>query len=61
MSLEFGTAGIRGIVGDTKEFLNEAYAAQIFEAYAKYLNDKFQHFNTIIFFWIMACCNINST
>ncbi len=43
MSLEFGTAGIRGIVGDTKEFLNEAYAAQIFEAYAKYLNDKFQH------------------
>ena len=35
MPLEFGTAGIRGIVGDTREFLNEAHAAQIFEAYAK--------------------------
>ena len=43
MPLEFGTAGIRGIVGDTKEFLNEAHAAQIFEAYAKYLNDKFKN------------------
>lgn len=41
MPLEFGTAGIRGIVGETKEFLNEAHAAQIFEAYAKYLNHKF--------------------
>ena len=43
MPLEFGTAGIRGIVGDTREFLNEAHAAQIFEAYAKYLNDKFKN------------------
>ncbi len=41
MSLEFGTAGIRGIIGNNKNCLNEAYAAQIFEAYAKYLNDKF--------------------
>lgn len=39
--LEFGTAGIRGIVGDDKDKLNEAHAARVFDAYARYLNDKF--------------------
>lgn len=43
MSLEFGTAGIRGIVGTTKNNINEAHAAQIFEALAKYINAKFKN------------------
>ena len=41
MKLEFGTAGIRGIVGNDINNLNEAHAASIFEAYAKYINDNF--------------------
>lgn len=43
MKLEFGTAGIRGIVGNTDGQLNEAHAAQIFHGLAKYLNSKFQN------------------
>ena len=41
MKLEFGTAGIRGVVGNDINNLNEAHAASIFEAYAKYINDNF--------------------
>ena len=41
MKLEFGTAGIRGVVGNGINNLNEAHAASIFEAYAKYINDNF--------------------
>ena len=41
MKLEFGTAGIRGVVGNEINNLNEAHAASIFEAYAKYINDNF--------------------
>ncbi len=43
MPLEFGTAGIRGVVGNTPDKLNEAHAAQIFEAYAKYILDNFKN------------------
>lgn len=41
MKLDFGTAGIRGIVGTSDENLNEIYVAQIFDAYARYLIDNF--------------------
>ena len=46
MSLEFGTAGIRGIVGNDENNLNEAHAAQVFEAFAKYINKKFSKSKT---------------
>lgn len=41
--LEFGTAGIRGIVGDKDDQLNLAHAAMIFDAFAKFLNDKYKN------------------
>lgn len=40
MKLDFGTAGIRGIVGDGIEFLNEIHVARVFDAYARYLIDN---------------------
>lgn len=42
MELEFGTAGIRGIVGSKKNNLNEAHVARVFEAFAKYLLTKYK-------------------
>lgn len=41
MELTFGTAGIRGVVGKTKDKLNEAHASQIFHAFAKYINHRY--------------------
>lgn len=40
MKLDFGTAGIRGLIGNGEEFLNEAHAARVFDGYAKYLLKK---------------------
>lgn len=37
MKLDFGTAGIRGIIGDRPDQLNQAHAARVFDGYAKYL------------------------
>lgn len=45
MKLKFGTAGIRGIVGNKSNQLNAAHAARVFEAYAKYINKKFVNCN----------------
>ena len=42
MELEFGTAGIRAIVGNNSNQLNEAHAARIFSAFAKYINQKYK-------------------
>ncbi|MBD5423104.1 MAG: phospho-sugar mutase [Mycoplasma sp.] len=43
MGLEFGTAGIRGIVGKSIDNLNEAHVARVFEAYARYIKNNFSH------------------
>lgn len=43
MELTFGTAGIRGVVGKTRDKLNEAHAAQIFHAFAKYINHQYSN------------------
>ena len=37
MKLDFGTAGMRGIVGDDENQLNQAHVARVFDGYAKYL------------------------
>ena len=37
MKLDFGTAGIRGIVGDGEDQLNQAHAARVVDGFAKYL------------------------
>lgn len=41
MELEFGTAGIRGVIGNKENNLNEAHAARVFDAYSKYLLKKY--------------------
>ncbi len=43
MALEFGTAGVRGIVGDDDNQLNNQLVASIFDGYAKYLKNKYQN------------------
>lgn len=37
MKLDFGTAGIRGVVGDQIDQLNQAHVARVIDGYAKYL------------------------
>ncbi|MGL5519832.1 MAG: phospho-sugar mutase [Metamycoplasmataceae bacterium] len=39
--LEFGTAGIRGILGKGEEFLNDIHVLNIINGFANYLLDKF--------------------
>lgn len=46
--LEFGTAGIRGILGTSKENLNIYHVARVIEGFAKYLNKKFANKKTKI-------------
>lgn len=46
MKLDFGTAGIRGIVGNDINCLNEAHAARVFDGYAKYLIKNFNDAKT---------------
>lgn len=41
MKLDFGTAGIRGIVGNDENQLNEIHAARIFDGYARFLLANF--------------------
>lgn len=42
MKLDFGTAGIRGVIGEGEEFLNEVHAARVFDGYARYLINKYK-------------------
>ena len=37
MKLDFGTAGMRGVVGDQIDQLNQAHVARVIDGYAKYL------------------------
>lgn len=48
MKLEFGTAGIRGIVGDGIDKLNEIHAAKIFDGYANFLKHKYNNQKIVI-------------
>ena len=42
MKLDFGTAGIRGIVGESESNLNNIHAARVFDGFANYLLKNFQ-------------------
>lgn len=39
--LEFGTAGIRGILGKGEQFLNITHVYRIIDGYARYLLERF--------------------
>ncbi|MGL6125116.1 MAG: phospho-sugar mutase [Metamycoplasmataceae bacterium] len=44
--LEFGTAGIRGILGDGEDHLNTTHIIRVIEGFAKYLLDNFNDAKT---------------
>ncbi len=44
--LEFGTAGIRGILGKGEDKLNEFHIVRVIEGFAKYLIDNFENAKT---------------
>lgn len=41
--LEFGTAGIRGILGDGEAYLNETHIIRVVDGFAKYLIENFEN------------------
>ena len=43
MKLDFGTAGIRGIVGSEEHHLNEIHVARVIDGYARYLLNAFSN------------------
>ncbi|RMX35060.1 phospho-sugar mutase [Mycoplasmopsis fermentans] len=45
--LEFGTAGIRGILGSGEDRLNVAHVQRVIHGFAKYLKNKYSHINPI--------------